>query len=91
MRASHIEPRVLAAVDRLGEIARTRGQTLAQLALAWVLRRPEVTSTLVGVRTLDQLKDNLGVLNNMTFSADELAARDGQIELHPIPGKSWLS
>ncbi len=40
-----VEPRVLAAVDRLGEIARGRGQTLVQLALAWVLRRPEMTST----------------------------------------------
>jgi len=96
MRASHIQPRVLAAVDRLGDIARSRGQTLVQLALAWVLRRPEVTSTLVGVRNLDQLKDNLGVLNNMTLSADELSAiddatRDGQIDLYPMPGKSWLS
>jgi len=94
LRASHIEPRVLAAVDRLGEIARARGQTLVQLALAWVLRRPEVTSALVGVRNLDQLKDNLGVLDNLDFTAEELAAidaatRDGQMELHPRPS-GWL-
>jgi L-glyceraldehyde 3-phosphate reductase len=43
LRASHVEPRVLEAVDRLGEIARARGQTVVQLALAWVLRRPEVS------------------------------------------------
>jgi L-glyceraldehyde 3-phosphate reductase len=96
MRASHLEPRVLAAVDRLGAIARSRGQTLVQLALAWVLRRPEVTSSLIGVRNVEQLRDNLGVLNNMTLSAAEIAAiddatKDGQINLHPIPGKSWLS
>jgi len=96
MRASHIEPRVLAAVDRLGEIARAREQTLAQLALAWVLRRHEVTSTLIGVRNVEQLKDNLGVLNNLTLSTDEIAAidaatRDGQMNLYPMPGKSWLS
>ena len=95
LRASHVEPRVLAAVDRLAEIARARGQTLVQLALAWVLRRPEVTSTLIGVRTLDQLKENLGVLGNLALSPDELAAiddatRDGQINLFPTP-KSWLS
>jgi len=94
LRASHIEPRVLAAVDRLGEIARARGQTLVQLALAWVLRRPEVTSALIGVRTLEQLKDNLGTLDNLDFTAAELAAidaatKDGQMELHPRP-QGWL-
>ena len=96
MRASHVEPRVLAAVDRLGEIARARGQTLVQLALAWVLRRPEMTSTLIGVRNVDQLKENLGALANLALSPEEIAAiddatRDGQINLYPIPGKSWLS
>jgi len=94
MRASHVEARVLAAVDKLGEIARARGQSLVQLALAWVLRRPEMTSALVGVRTLDQLKDNLGVLDNLTLSAEEVAAiddatRDGQLELLPRP-QGWL-
>jgi len=94
LRASHIEPRVLAAVDRLGEIARRRGQSLVQLALAWVLRRPEMTSALIGVRTLDQLKDNLGVLNNLELSAEEIAEIDGataegQMELHPRPS-GWL-
>ncbi|MHA6689537.1 aldo/keto reductase [Devosia sp. A449] len=94
LRASHIEPRVLASVDRLGDIARSRGQTMVQLALSWALRRPEMTSALVGVRTLDQLKDNLGVLNNLTLSAEEIAAidaatKDGQMELHPRP-TGWL-
>lgn len=94
LRASHIEPRVLAAVDKLGEIARARGQTMVQLALAWVLRRPEMTSALVGVRNLEQLKDNLGVLDNLTLSPTEIAAIDdatsgGQMELHPSPN-GWL-
>ena len=95
LRASHVEPRVLAAVEKLGEIARARGQTLVQLALAWALRRPEMTSTLIGVRTLDQLKENLGVLANLALSPQEIAAiddatKDGQINLYPTP-KSWLS
>jgi L-glyceraldehyde 3-phosphate reductase len=47
---------------------------MVQLALSWVLRRPEMTSALVGVRSLDQLKDNLGVLNNVALSAEEIAA-----------------
>jgi L-glyceraldehyde 3-phosphate reductase len=94
LRASHIEPRVLEAVDKLGEIARARGQSMVQLALSWVLRRPEMTSALIGVRNLDQLKDNLGVLDNLELSAQELAAIDtatagGQLELHPSP-KGWL-
>jgi L-glyceraldehyde 3-phosphate reductase len=95
LRASHIEARVLAAVDRLGGIARARGQTMVQLALSWVLRRPEVTSALIGVRTLDQLTENLGALDNLAFSPDEIVAiddatRDGQIDLYPTQ-KSWLS
>lgn len=94
LRASHVEPRVLEAVDKLGAIARARGQSMVQLALSWVLRRKEMTSALVGVRTLDQLKDNLGVLNNLELSAEEVAqideaTKDGQMELHPSP-KGWL-
>ena len=95
LRASHVEPRVLAAVDRLGEIARARGQSLVQLALAWALRRPEMTSTLIGVRTLDQLKENLAALDNLALSPEEIAAiddatKDGQMNLYPT-AKSWLS
>jgi L-glyceraldehyde 3-phosphate reductase len=86
---------VLAAVDRLGGIARARGQSMVQLALAWVLRRPETTSALIGVRNIEQLKENLGVLDNLAFSAEELAAideaaRSGQINLYPTQ-QSWLS
>ena len=95
LRASHVEPRVLSAVERLRGIAAARGQSLVQLALAWVLRRPEVTSTLIGVRSVAQLKENLGVLGNLALSAEELAAideatRDGQMNLYPTV-KSWLS
>jgi L-glyceraldehyde 3-phosphate reductase len=76
LRRSELAPNVLAAVDRLGEIARARGQTLVQLALAWVLRRREVTSALIGVRTLEQLKDNLGALGNLELAPEEVAAID---------------
>ena len=94
LRASHIEPRVLAAVDKLGDIAKARGQSMVQLALSWVLRRPEMTSALIGVRNIEQLKDNLGVLNNLTLSPEEVSAidaatKDGQMELHPRPS-GWL-
>jgi L-glyceraldehyde 3-phosphate reductase len=94
LRASHIEPRVLDAVDKVGEIARRRGQSMVQLALSWVLRRKEMTSALIGVRNLDQLKDNLGVLNNLDLSPEEILAIDaategGQMELQPRPS-GWL-
>jgi len=76
LRRAELAPNILAAVDKLEQIARARGQTPVQLALAWVLRRPEVTSALIGVRTLEQLKDNLGALSNLTLSPDEVAAID---------------
>ena len=63
-------------VRALNEIAKRRGQTLAQMAIAWVLRRPEVTSALIGARHVQQLDNSLDALNNLEFSADELAEID---------------
>jgi len=74
LKASNIKPETLAAVDKLAKVAKARGQTLPQLALAWVLRRPEMTSALIGVRTLAQLHDNLGALDNLDFAPEELTA-----------------
>jgi L-glyceraldehyde 3-phosphate reductase len=61
----------------LAAIAERRGQTLAQLALAWVLRDPTVASTLVGASSVAQLDENLGALANLDFTADELTEIDG--------------
>jgi len=61
---------------RLNELARLRGQTLAQMALAWVLRQPVVTAALVGASRVEQLEDNIGALDNTAFSAEELEAID---------------
>ncbi|HEY0709720.1 MAG TPA: aldo/keto reductase, partial [Polyangia bacterium] len=66
----------LARVRALDEIARGRGQSLAQMALAWVLRDQRVTSTLIGASNPEQILENLGALRNLTFSGDELAAID---------------
>lgn len=71
-----LAPNVLGAVDALGDVARARGQSLVQLALSWVLRRPEITSALIGVRTLEQLKDCLGAVNAPKLTAEEVAAID---------------
>jgi len=67
----------LARVGGLNDIARDRGQTLAQMAVAWVLRDPRVTSALVGARNWSQIEDVLGALDNLHFTAEELAAIDG--------------
>lgn len=66
----------LAMIRELDRLARVRGQTLAQMALAWVLRRPEVTSVLVGASRLGQLEDSLGALEQLGFDASELAQID---------------
>ena len=59
-------------VRRLNEIAGQRGQKLSQMALAWVLRKPQVTSVLIGASSVKQLDDNLVALANLSFSKDEL-------------------
>src|ERR1700738_4851061 len=66
----------LAKVKALNQIAQRRGQTLAQMALAWTLRDPRVTSTLVGASRVAQLAQNIGALDNLQFSADELREID---------------
>ncbi len=66
----------LAKVRGLSEIATRRGQTLAQLALAWTLRDPRVTSTLIGASSVAQVEENLGVLERLYFDEDELAEID---------------
>jgi L-glyceraldehyde 3-phosphate reductase len=64
----------LAHIRRLNEIARARGQSLAQLALAWVLRDQRVTSVLIGASSVKQLDDNLAVLDNLEITQEELDA-----------------
>jgi L-glyceraldehyde 3-phosphate reductase len=73
-------------IRSLNEIAKKRGQSLAQMALAWVLRRKEVTSVLIGASSPSQIKENVGALDNLKFTADELKeidhyAQDGNINL----------
>ena len=66
----------LAKIRALNEIAQRRGQTLAQMALAWTLRDPRMTSTLPGASSLEQLEDNIKALDNLDFSDEELAEID---------------
>jgi L-glyceraldehyde 3-phosphate reductase len=67
----------LARIRALNEIAGRRGQSLAQLALAWTLRDPRVTSALIGASSVEQLEANVAALDRLDFSADELAEIEG--------------
>ncbi|MFT9298706.1 MAG: L-glyceraldehyde 3-phosphate reductase [Gluconobacter sp.] len=76
----------IAHVRALNDIARRRGQSLAQMAIAWILRDPRVTSALIGARNIQQLDDSLDALQNPSFSDEELQlidqyAREGHIDL----------
>jgi L-glyceraldehyde 3-phosphate reductase len=66
----------LTSVRALNEIARDRGQSLAQMAIAWVLRQPAVTSALMGASRWSQIHEAIGALDNLEFADDELAAID---------------
>ena len=76
LASSTITGDVRAKLRGLKEIADGRGQSLAQMALAWVLRDPVVASALIGASSVAQLDENLGALANLDFSGAELAAID---------------
>jgi L-glyceraldehyde 3-phosphate reductase len=73
----------LERVRALGDIASTRGQSLAQLAIAWVLRDPRVTSALLGASSVKQLEHNVGALENLDFDPAELQ----EIDVHAVDGE----
>lgn len=73
LRSDQVTPQRVEASRKLNEIAEQRGQTLAQMALAWILQHQGVTSVIIGTSSVRQLQDNLRTLNNLQFSTDELA------------------
>lgn len=74
LNRDQVSERRLGMVRELNAIAEARGQTLAQLAIAWVLRHPTMTSALVGASRVSQVEDDVAALANLSLSADELAA-----------------
>ena len=66
----------LPRIRALNTIATSRGQTLAQMALAWVLRDPRVTSAIIGASSVEQLEDNVRALSRLDFQPDELSEID---------------
>ena len=82
LQPGHLSEANLARARALNEIARDRGQSLAQLALAWTLRDARVSSALIGASKPAQIIENVAALDNLAFSAEELAA----IEQHAVEG-----
>ncbi|WP_291906525.1 L-glyceraldehyde 3-phosphate reductase [Chitinophaga sp. CB10] len=74
LKEEDITPEKLDKITRLNQLAVQRGQTLAQMALAWVLKDPRVTTVLIGASSTSQLDDNLAALQNRRFAAEELQA-----------------
>ena len=72
LKASDITESRLKQIKRLSDTAHDRGQTLAQMALAWILSSGEVTSVLIGASKPEQILDNIGALNNLNFTSEEL-------------------
>ncbi|KVF79438.1 L-glyceraldehyde 3-phosphate reductase [Burkholderia sp. FL-7-2-10-S1-D7] len=90
LKQDHLSADNLEHVRKLNGIAERRGQSLAQMALAWVLRNGRVTSALIGASRAEQVRENVGALKNLEFSADELAeidryATEGGINLWEKP------
>jgi L-glyceraldehyde 3-phosphate reductase len=71
-----VGPAVMQKVAKLNEIAKARGQTLPQMAIAWLLRRPEIISVLTGASQVEQVKENVRALENLQFSSEELSNID---------------
>jgi L-glyceraldehyde 3-phosphate reductase len=86
LRGTFLSDENLANIRALNDIAQTRGQTLAQMAIAWVLKDPRITTALIGASKVSQIDDCVAALRNTKFSADELSqidryAKDGGINL----------
>jgi len=76
LKPEHITPDKLGRIRQLDALARGRGQSLAQLSLAWVLRQPAITSALIGASKVSQIEENLAALQSPAFSSDELQQID---------------
>lgn len=74
LKPEKLSQELLAKVKKLDEIAQSRQQSLAQMAIAWLLKDQRITSVLVGASSSKQMLDNIGTLNNLHFSSEELAA-----------------
>lgn len=94
IQPGHLSEANLKRIRGLNEIALRRGQSLAQMALAWVLRDERITSTLIGASNSQQIRENVAALQNLAFSSAELAeidglAQEGGIDLWAGSSSEW--
>jgi L-glyceraldehyde 3-phosphate reductase len=82
LKEKDITPAKLNQIQQLAAIADGRGQSLAQMALAWVLKDPRITTVLIGASSIPQLEQNLGCLDKREFGAEELAAIEAILQSH---------
>ena len=76
LEKEHLDAETLVKIKALNQHAEQRGQTLAQMALAWILSRKQVTSVLIGASSVNQLEGNVGMLHNLNITRDEQAYID---------------
>lgn len=88
LKKEDITEALLAKIHKLNELAQKRGQTLAQMAVAWVLRHATVTSALVGASSMKQLESIVGALDKLEFTTDELQAIDDAAKQCGVQGKN---
>ncbi|MEZ6109343.1 MAG: aldo/keto reductase [Pirellulaceae bacterium] len=91
LREAELRPEVLAIVRGLNELAQQRGQSLAQMAVAWILRDPRITSVLAGASRPEQIRENCQALANRDFSDDELRHIDQLLEPLVLPSSCWAT
>jgi len=88
---NQLTPSMLQAVNALNEVAKQRGQSLAQLALAWVLRDPRVTTALIGASRPEQIVENVKAADNLVFTSDELNQIDAILATADVQKSPWAS
>ncbi len=91
LRKNEVNEQNLRVVRELNDLALARGQTLAQMALAWVLSRENVTSALMGASTTEQIKENLEAVKNIEFTNEELAKIDRIVAKINLPKSLWAT
>ncbi|MEM9410086.1 MAG: aldo/keto reductase [Planctomycetota bacterium] len=89
LRSEDMSEATIAVLRKMNELAASRGQTLAQMAISWILRLPEITSVLIGASRPSQIEENCGALKNKDFSDDELQNIDELIKEALLPNSLW--
>lgn len=91
LRDQDMQPKILEAIRKLNEIARRRGQSLAQMSIAWILRDSRITSVLCGASSVDQIVENCHAANHAGFSTAELHEIDATLASIQMPPSLWAT